>query len=113
MSFFEEEEEEEEEERNELLRLSLELSETSSDDDSDHEEQHVFTDGQHSEHLDFKDDKPEEDNDNRDSSALLLVKLLAIMLLTWQALFNISDNAITALLLCLRQLMAHWKYSQC
>lgn len=87
------------------LRLFFELSEMSSDEDSDHEER-VFTDDQHIEHLGFAEDKnTKENNTNEDSSGQLLVKLLAMMLLTWQAVFNISDNAITALLLCLRQLM--------
>ncbi|XP_016346834.1 uncharacterized protein LOC107692355 isoform X2 [Sinocyclocheilus anshuiensis] len=35
----------------------------------------------------------------------LLMKLLAMMILSWQASFKISDNAITTLLLCMRQFM--------
>ena len=35
----------------------------------------------------------------------LLMKLLAMMLLTWQSTFKISDNAVTSLLLCIRQFM--------
>ena len=33
------------------------------------------------------------------------MKLLAMMLLTWQSTFKISDNAITSLLLCIKQFM--------
>ncbi|KAM9842238.1 uncharacterized protein ACBR49_013686 [Aulostomus maculatus] len=35
----------------------------------------------------------------------LLMKLLAMMLLSWQSTFKISDNAITSLLLCIKQFM--------
>ncbi|XP_073672238.1 uncharacterized protein [Paramisgurnus dabryanus] len=86
------------------LRLFLELSETeSSDDDSDNEEV-IFTEDH--EDLDFADDDDTDaDKSNGDDSRQLLVKLLAFMLLTWQAVFNISDNAIAALLLCLRHFM--------
>ncbi|XP_038165113.1 uncharacterized protein LOC119799343 [Cyprinodon tularosa] len=33
----------------------------------------------------------------------LLMKILAMMLLSWQATFKISDNAITSLLLCIKR----------
>ncbi|ROL42087.1 hypothetical protein DPX16_19534 [Anabarilius grahami] len=36
----------------------------------------------------------------------LLIKLLAMMLLSWQSTFKISDNAITSLLLCIKQFMS-------
>ncbi|XP_030255528.1 uncharacterized protein LOC115570879 [Sparus aurata] len=35
----------------------------------------------------------------------LSMKLLAMMLLTWQSTFKISDNTITSLLLCIKQFM--------
>ncbi|XP_035986582.1 uncharacterized protein LOC118560045 isoform X2 [Fundulus heteroclitus] len=35
----------------------------------------------------------------------LLMKLLAMMLLSWQSTFKISDNAITSLLLCIKNFM--------
>ncbi|XP_077076075.1 uncharacterized protein LOC143728979 [Siphateles boraxobius] len=35
----------------------------------------------------------------------LLIKLLAMMLWSWQSTFKISDNAITSLLLCIKQFM--------
>ncbi len=74
----------------------------SSDDDIDSEEA-IFTDEQDHEDFDFAEDADSEaDKTNGDDSGQLLVKLLAFMLLTWQAVFNISDNAITSLLLCLR-----------
>lgn len=67
----------------------------SSDDDSDSEEA-IFED------LDFaEEDDTEPDTTNGNDSRQLLVKLLAFMFLKWQAVFNISDNAITALLQCL------------
>ncbi|XP_056106492.1 uncharacterized protein LOC130084975 [Rhinichthys klamathensis goyatoka] len=40
-----------------------------------------------------------------DSPEHLMLKLLAFMLLTWQAVFKISDRAIFALLQCIRQLI--------
>ncbi len=77
----------------------------SSDDDIDSEEA-IFTDEQDHEDFDFAEDAVSEaDKTNGDDSGQLLVKLLAFMLLTWQAVFNISDNAITSLLLCLRHFM--------
>ncbi|XP_058255085.1 uncharacterized protein LOC131359300 isoform X1 [Hemibagrus wyckioides] len=35
----------------------------------------------------------------------LLIKIFTMMILSWQATFKISDNAITTLLLCIRQFM--------
>ena len=35
----------------------------------------------------------------------VLMKLLAMMLLSWQSTFKISDNAITSLLLCIKHFM--------
>jgi len=35
----------------------------------------------------------------------LLMRLLAMIILSWQSTFKISDNAITSLLLCIKQFM--------
>lgn len=89
------------------FRLFLETSETESSDDEDSDYSHEpdFIEEQQLEHLGLTTDEKDAEETNGDSSGQLLVKLLAMMLLTWQAAFNISDSAITALLQCLRQFM--------
>lgn len=48
------------------------------------------------------------DGATQDSHGHWMVKLLAFMLLAWQAVFKISDYAFLALLQCIRQFMGSW-----
>lgn len=52
---------------------------------------------------------PDEEENGIDQSVekpeALMMKILAMMMLLWQASFKISNNAIRTLLLCIRQFM--------
>lgn len=51
----------------------------------------------------MQDGEGHESDQASDKPEDLLMKLLAMMILSWQAAFNISDNAITSLLLCIQK----------
>ncbi|XP_016126125.1 uncharacterized protein [Sinocyclocheilus grahami] len=69
------------------------------------EEVEILAEEQIEAYLNMQDGEKHGSDQSSEKPEDLLMKLLAMMILSWQASFKISDNAITTLLLCMRQFM--------